>query len=590
MKHTVKQLLCVALALVMVLALAACAKTPASSTAPTSSAQGTASTGTSSADEAKYPEWLNLDGYHPIVQKGTDKTVSFTIFCGSDYSNDPMSRYYWQAMEQVLNIRCDVTQVLSSAAADTISTMFASDTLKDVTIGARLTPEQQVLYGQTEKQLVNIKEYVNEELTPAIYKLFQDYPEMEAGLTLPDGGIYAFPYITEIKNPSNYTKRQIRETWLTEQNLEMPKTLDDLTDVLYKFKNAYAGSIPLGGGFDYANPGSIILNALGVITTDSKGEKAAVRNGEIIIPAGDKDVWTAYVKLMAQYYTDGIIDPDFYTLDNVQAAADASAGNVGVIAEIDPFVVCPDQSMYSQYTCLAPLTSDLCSEAFAAKNCVYSNGGCYVSVKAENMEVIMRWADWMLTSEGTNAAWVGANKNDKEMMLDGWGGWYVNDKYSRVDVERVDVEGGTDKYPNAVVYLRSKVAGFDMGSIGTTISENVYRQSLSNLEILDYYDQYKLSPENGDFYWRVSTMEQLDPVQISCLPANVFFDEETADRVTELSTVINDYIESETAKFVTGKQSLDKLDDYFKGLENLGFSEYLGYYQEAYATALEAYK
>ena len=583
MKHTAKKVLCLALALVLVLALAACAKTPTSSTAPTPSQ------GTTSQTESKLPEWLNLDGYHPIVKKGTDKSISFTIFVGSDYSNDWQNRYYWKAMEQILNIRCDVTQVLSSAAADTISTMFASDTLKDVTLGSRLTPDQQVLYGQTEKQLVNLKEYFSEELTPAIAAIFKEYPHIEAGLTLPDGGIYAFPYITEIKNPSNYTKRQIRKTWMEEQKLEMPKTLDELTKVLQAFKKAYPDSIPMGGGFAYANPSSIILNALGVITTDSKGEAAAVRNGEIIIPAGDKEVWTAYVKTMAQYYAEGLISQDFYTLDNTQASAEATAGKYGIIGELDPFVVCPAEAMFQQYTCLAPLTSELCSKAFAAKNCNYSNGGCFMSVKAENKELIMRWADWMLTSEGTNAAWVGANKNDKEMMLDGYGGWYVNDQYSRVDVERVDVAGGTDKYPNAVIYLRSKVAGFDMGSLGTTIGENVYRQKLSGLKILDYYDQYKLSTDNGDFYWRVSTMEQLDPVQISCLP-QAFFDEETSDKITELSTALNDYIENQTALFVTGKQSLDKLDDYFKGLEERGFSDYLKYYQEAYAEAVKSYK
>jgi len=49
-----------------------------------------------------------------------------------------------------------------------------------------------------------------------------------------------------------------------------------------------------------------------------------------------------------------------------------------------------------------------------------------------------------------------------------------------------------------------------------------------------------------------------------------------------LRVLINDYAEAETAKFITGKRSLDEIDDYFDEIEKLGATEYVQYYKDYY--------
>ena len=588
-----KKSFCLVLVLALLVALTACTQTPTSSGTASTTTQATtqgsgSTTATTTQAASQYPDYLNLDGYHPIVKEGQEAGFSITIFVDSGYSNDPYSRYYWKAMEEIYNIKCDVTQVLNTGADEYIALAFASDNLTDVTLGKSLTPTQMVLYGSTEGQLLDLSQYMDETLTPAIWKLLEDHPDMRTGITLPDGAIYAYPYITDPANPSAYSKRNIRESWLTELGLEMPKTLDEFVDVMYKFKEKGEDVIPFGGAYASSNPSAIIFQALGVITQDATGTAPGVRNKKIIIPGGDKEVFGEYLKLMNKFYQDKIIDPDFFTLDTVGVSAKATEGKLGVIAT-DPFAVCPDYDMFSQYTALGAMTSALNDTAFAVKKPTWTCGGCFVSVNAENKELIARWADWMCTNEGTHAAWVGACRNEEHLMLEGYGGWYCDEKWSRVDYDRVDVEGGTTKWENAVVYLKSLVAGFNMGSIGTTIGENRYRHSLSNLPVLEYYDWYKASPENGDYYWRISAMEAFDNIQVSSLTTLVYYDEDTSDRITELASVINAHIEAESAKFITGARSLNELDNYFTELDNLGFQEYLGYYAQAYAAALGNY-
>ena len=46
--------------------------------------------------------------------------------------------------------------------------------------------------------------------------------------------------------------------------------------------------------------------------------------------------------------------------------------------------------------------------------------------------------------------------------------------------------------------------------------------------------------------------------------------------------VINEYANTEFAKFVTGKRSLSELDAYFDELDRLGAQELIGIYSEYY--------
>ncbi|HML46533.1 MAG TPA: hypothetical protein PKE04_07265, partial [Clostridia bacterium] len=78
------------------------------------------------------------------------------------------------------------------------------------------------------------------------------------------------------------------------------------------------------------------------------------------------------------------------------------------------------------------------------------------------------------------------------------------------------------------------------------------------------------------------------PYETEDFPYIIYFDEETSTLISDLASVINPYIESETAKFITGVRDLGEFDAYLEELKALSFEEYLGYYQDAYAAYLAA--
>ena len=68
----------------------------------------------------------------------------------------------------------------------------------------------------------------------------------------------------------------------------------------------------------------------------------------------------------------------------------------------------------------------------------------------------------------------------------------------------------------------------------------------------------------------------------------VYYDEETTLAVDELHTILDPYIESEVAKFITGARDLSEFADFQSELEAMGIQELLGYYIAAYESYVAA--
>ena len=529
--------------------------------------------------EGAYPEYLNLDSYYPFVKDGHSVELEFGIIVTTDFSEDPNSRYFWKLMEEVFNLKCKVTQVTNKDEYVTLS--FAANDLPDILIGVELATTQLVNYGMLEGQLLNIEPYLSKELTPRLCDLYEKYPEIKSGTTTPDGAIYTVPYIMDPNNPTLYAVSSINMDMLEETGrTEKPTTLEELVEVLYEFQALGDDVIPLAGSWENANPTSMLLRALGYETRFF--DKICLKDGEVVLPAADEG-YLAYLTLMNQFYNDGIIEKDFFTNDLITLQAEAAEKRLGVLGSASDGYSA-DPQFFQQFEALPALSSTNSTRRVATQNNFWSAGGCVISAATEHPELCLRWIDWMMTTEGTHAAWVGAHRDNETLMLDGWGGWYVNENYSRMDVDR---ETWPDRWTGAVEYLRQEVAAFNMGSLGYTVEEDAYRQSMSGLELRTPQTVWALDPNNAAYYWRTSADQEyteLNEVDISTLL--YFFDEDTNDRLIELEALLTPYIESETAKFITGARPLAEFEDYLQEMQDLDAEEYVKYYADSYALYL----
>ena len=166
--------------------------------------------------EAVYPEYLNLvENYYPMVKEGYEDQVEIdvAIIVTTDYSADPSKRYFWTMMEQIFNIKFNVTQVTNRDEYITLT--FAADDLPDMIVGAGLSAAQLYEYGLVEGQLLDLAPYLSPELTPRLEYLFNKHSDLRATITLPNDAIYCFPYVIAQDNPETYG--------VTSINVEMMK-------------------------------------------------------------------------------------------------------------------------------------------------------------------------------------------------------------------------------------------------------------------------------------------------------------------------------------------------------------------------------
>ena len=92
--------------------------------------------------------------------------------------------------------------------------------------------------------------------------------------------------------------------------------------------------------------------------------------------------------------------------------------------------------------------------------------------------------------------------------------------------------------------------------------------------------------DNAQGYWFISNSEVSKPhITTVYLPA-LYMTEDDSLYATELKTVLDNHVASESAKFITGVRPVEEIDAFFEELKSMGVEEYIALYEEAYSSYL----
>ncbi len=108
-------------------------------------------------------------------------------------------------------------------------------------------------------------------------------------------------------------------------------------------------------------------------------------------------------------------------------------------------------------------------------------------------------------------------------------------------------------------------------------------------------NQYKVAGYEGEYAkegeldlntitGRVSKQryDAVAPYAVSGAPDILYFDADTAARVSDLTSVVQTYALSETAKFITGARDISEVEDYLREVRAAGGDELNEIYNKAY--------
>lgn len=528
------------------------------------------------------PEYMNMDSELPIVKDGETVTIRLVSVQRDAYPSNPEDIWLWEYMRQAMNIDLQVEHVLQSAADERLNLMMVSGDLPDMLIGFELSTNELVRYGQVEGQLLDISPYLTEEYAPNMLKMFEQFPEILPLITAPDGGIYSvFGYVEDVSHgPALF----LRETYLEEKGLAMPTTLDEFTEVLRAFKADYPDSTPLGGAENGSDPRAWLMTAMGYITKDSIGISPALRNGEVVIPAAD-ETYLELLKLLNMYFNEGLISPDFFTLDSTAVNAQMADGQNIAFASA-PYMTFPNMEDYIQWSYAIPVTSEWNDTPIYVQGSTVNVGSMVFSANTEHPELLVRIADYFFSNEGGLYKWNGpwSQSEDTLGMIGGW----TFEEGSNTVYYFEDVESGA--YPSTFAAIVSTIApwgtsegfGYRKDLNDASHGSVWLMQEMAGLETVGkvYREDY------GDDYWRMTRDENALPYLTAAYPYITYYSEDDALRINELSTILEPHIRTETAKFITNARPLEEFELYLTELKDLGVEELLDYYTAAYETYL----
>ncbi|MCL2833741.1 MAG: hypothetical protein FWD78_11275 [Treponema sp.] len=536
---------------------------------------GQSSGGAGTAPQGGIPSYINLDGYFPVVKQGTNVSLTLSWLPDDTWSktSNPDDIWWFTFVKKAMNVDLKVTA--RAAGPEVRNLMFASGDLPDIWMDPALTTNDIVNYGIGEKLILPITKYINPTLMPNLSKVYSDDPDLKSPSMAPDGNIYGFSNFRArdwLHGPitGGLARNFINQNMLDQLGLQVPTTIDAYLDMLRKFKTLGSDILPDAGLFKNQNSFATLYSGLGFHWTNANSiTGVGTRNGKVTFVYGDREIFPRFVQIYKTMYDEGLITKDFFTMTAAARNAITMADKGGVIPA--PAVVAAAQQFH--YTSTKPLTSDLNSTIFwVAPNNYVTPNVTVITSSCKYPEVACRLLDFNYdVINGIYVQWGYPDTMPEKNygMLPGWS-IGLNDNFVNLHYDVKDYE--SENYFNMSRIRPQNNGPFLVGNNAAN-AKKIYGLNPPKEEF---------DPTDASSYSRMTTYYNVSVYSVTEFPFVVYWDEATSRRLTDLSSVLNDYAETQFAQFVTGARPMSEMNNYFAELDRMNYQEYLKYYSDYY--------
>ncbi|MCI3920901.1 extracellular solute-binding protein [Paenibacillus sp. TRM 82003] len=488
--------------------------------------------------ESAAPSLMAEAGF-PIV----NEPVALKVFARRAPPNGPYEEMLvFKTYEQMTGVDIEWEDVPTEGFAERKNLLFAANELPDALYKAGITPLEAVKYGSS-GMLIPLEGLIDAH-APNITKLFEEFPEIKASITAPDGHIYALPGIVTL-NAGRTDKHWMNQAWLESLNLKAPTTTEELVNVLRAFRD----NDPNGNGqkdeipFSTWDLPSLITQTTGFFGLQNQmGYRIMIENDKVDIWYTD-DRYKQTLEFLHQLYQEKLLDQAIFTQQASDYVGKMGAGNLGYFFNqaSDPFAARKDD-----FVGIAPVQGPN-DKTYAHSSPVARDFGTFaITSMNQYPEVTMRWIDYFYGEEGAVFARYGVEGETFDYKAD-----------------------GKPEYTEAILT--------DSRGTGTTIGQFAPWPGGGAPHWINIDNSSAINPSEVQ-----AAQEALDPY----LPEQIFgaplFDEQTAQDVDTLRQDIDTFFEESSAKFITGSLSFDKWGEYVDTLEKMNLAQLEAFYQDAY--------
>lgn len=483
---------------------------------------------------------------YPIVEEPI--TIK-AVFVGTVEKDD--SRKVWDKVSEVTGINIEWEIVDGEA----INTYLAGNDWPDF-IHANLSSSLVYDYGVLGGRFVNYLDYLD--VMPNLVQAFEDYPSARAAFTESNGEMYKLPGI-EVSATKLKTKYHGLSNVLEEAGVAVPTTVEEFAQALRDLK-AYYGTyswIPNLTGNAYTW-GHMIYAAFG---TDTNMVWNADDDGNVVY-AGTTEQMRHYYEYMNSLYEEGLIHPECATMDGTMKKELELSGKVAFL-ETAQGSVTPDENGDYHIICIPPLTSEYDdTQVTQGVLPIYNNFSAYVNAESEYVEEICKMLDIAYATEevvegsGLHGASFCYGIEGEDWYYDGDG----TGTYSLIAPDEYDGSFSTYQYNEVIYQNMGRCTAFE-GLITSTAGNSQARQKAYVEGIHPYVE------DESDVF-----------------PADFLkFNDDQQYVIESKWSEIQTYAQKMRIEFITGVTDIETgWDTYVKTLDQMGLSDVVQVYQEAY--------
>ena len=330
---------------------------------------------------------------------------------------------FFKEMNEMTNIDFKFKTATSDQYKTQKQLAFGSQELPDVFFGGQFTPAEEIDYG-TQGMLIPLEDLI-EEHAPNLKKIMEQFPDLKASITAPDGHIYTLPGLDNLSH-SMAPLAWMNGYWLDKVKAERPNTTEELYELLKNFKendangNGVDDEIPLTAS-SIAELRYNILPAFGINQTNGITEV----NGKVKY-AFTQDEYKAYLQYLKRLYDEKLLDQQVFSHTWEQYVAKGAENKVGVFPTW-PIVMVgfADVTEAAKYPLLPALTSDVSNDKVVTQFSEIKRGRAAITNKNKHPEATMRWLDYMYSPEGSILARLGVEGKNWEWVDEAKTAWQL---------------------------------------------------------------------------------------------------------------------------------------------------------------------
>lgn len=243
--------------------------------------------------------------------------------------------------------------------------------------------------------IIDLAPYLNAQTMPNVTALYEKNPTYALACKTDDGRVFGTVSVAEYEC---WQGPWVNVSWLEECGLDIPETIEDWDEMLHAFKDEFGGALSVAT----SDLGNLFLGAYGL--PKLYANSGFYQENGVVKYIPQQEGYRQYLELMAGWYADGLLDPDYASNDKNILVNKAANNEIGAF---EGYQVSGSQVMAAQQTygttgewkAVAYPRLEGGERSLVEMGIDTLSAATAITTSCEDIDTAIRFLDWMYSDE-----------------------------------------------------------------------------------------------------------------------------------------------------------------------------------------------